>query len=244
VASIAPAGFDRFGAISANARTVAFSTSTGTITIADRPTTADPFGMPQPLNPGAVALANGRVALEPTGLVLVATLADGSSFASFARSAVGAPFSPSNGKEFAAVAAMRSESGGTFSEPVVSADQQSFFYLLALPNNPPVFYESTWDRGAKAWTTGRALPNPEFAIAGASLRRRPTGASFDDRTLFFFDEVAGHERAAWRSSPAAPFDRFVDLPLVPEAAPDDDCVTLYFHGADTNGQGLFTASAR
>jgi hypothetical protein len=94
----------------------------------------------------------------------------------------------------------------------------------------------------KAWDTGTPLPNPEFAIATASQLRRPTGASGDRRTLFFFDEVTGKERAAWRSSAGAPFDTFVDLPLAPEAVPNANCDTLYFHGMDAAGQGLFTAT--
>jgi hypothetical protein len=136
---------------------------------------------------------------------------------------------------------MRAESGGTFSEPVVSADSKSLFYLLALPNNLPALYESPWDSAQKAWATGTALPNAEFAISAASGLRRATGASSDDRTLFFYDEQLGHERAAWRSSPTSPFDMFGEVPSAPEAAPIEDCSVLYFHGTDASGQGLFTA---
>jgi hypothetical protein len=188
-------------------------------------------------------LANDRVALAPTGLELVATLADGSSFVSFYRTSMPGTWAPTSSKEFTTIATMRSDSGGAFSQPVVSADGNALFYLLALPNEPPVFYESTWDASAKAWGTGGALPNAEFAIASAAQLRRATGAASDRRTLFFFDEVAGHERAAWRSAPGAPFTAFADLPNVAEAAPIDDCTVLYFHGTDSMGQGLFTGAA-
>ncbi len=81
------------------------------------------------------------------------------------------------------------------------------------------------------------------AEGGAAAQvRRPTGASSDRLTLFFFDEVAGNERAAWRLTPTSPFTRFVDIASLPEAAPDDDCSVVYFHGTDAMGQGLFTAT--
>jgi hypothetical protein len=78
------------------------------------------------------------------------------------------------------------------------------------------------------WTTGKALPNAEFASTSATARRRATGASADGRTLFFYDEVAGKERAAWRDSIASPFVTFVDMPGMTEAAPNHRCDTLYF----------------
>jgi hypothetical protein len=242
VPSIAPAGFDRFGSISSNALTVAWtSSSSGAIFVADRPSVSAPFGTPAQLDTGGVALATGRVALADSGLRLVATLATGSSFVSFVRASAGGSWTRSASNEFTFVAAMVAE-GGMMSEPVVSADGLALFYLLTIGKGTgplPILYESTWTAPTKKWSSGTPLPNPEFAIASASQRRRPTGASADRRTLFFFDEVAAKERAAWRASPTAPFDTFVDVTLAPEAAPDANCDTLYFGGA---GQGLFTAS--
>jgi hypothetical protein len=192
-----------------------------------------------------VSLANGRVALTASGFKLIATLASGSSFVSLVRSSVGGAWTVAMSNEWAFVAAMIAESGGAMSEPVVSADGQSLFYLLTIgtgAGTPPILYESTWDSKAKQWTSGLPLPNAEFAITSASQRRRATGASDDRRTLFFFDEVSGKERAAWRASPTAPFDKFVDVAAAPEAAPSANCNPLYFHGSDATGQGLFTAS--
>jgi hypothetical protein len=245
VPSIAPAGFDQFGSVSSTALTVAWTSSNGAIFVADRTDASSPFGTPAPLSPGSVALATGRVALITSGRKLIATLANGSSFITFVRPSVGAAWSPSNANEFAWVAAMIAESGGAMSDPVVSADGQSLFYLLTIgtaPGTLPILYESTFDTTTKQWNSGTPLPNQEFAITSASQRRRPTGASIDDRTLFFYDEVSGTERAAWRPSPTAPFDTFVDVAVAPEAAPNANCDTLYFHGTDTAGQGLFTAA--
>jgi hypothetical protein len=245
VPSIAPAGFDRFGSISATALTVAWTSSNGAIFVADRTDASGAFGTPAQLNPGSVALATGRVALGGSGLKLIATLADGSSFVTFVRTAVGGTWAQSLGNEFAVVAAMIAESGGAMSDPVLSTGGGSLFYLLTIGTAVganPILYESTWDTTTKQWNNGTPLPNAEFAITTPSQRRRPTGASVDDRTLFFYDEVGAKERAAWRASPTAPFDTFVDLPQAPEAAPNANCDPLFFYGMDTAGQGLFTAS--
>jgi hypothetical protein len=83
---------------------------------------------------------------------------------------------------------------------------------------------------------------PGLASIDATHRRRPTGASSDGLTLFFFDETANLERAAWRSSIASPFVQFVDIG-VPEAAPNKQCDTLYFQGTDEDAgaPAVFTA---
>jgi hypothetical protein len=241
--SIAAAGFDLLGGLSVNGQSVAWTTAGGTVYVADRPTATAPFGAPTAVMPPSIRLNGGRVALSPTGLELIAVLANGSSFVHLVRPSVGVAWAPTDGTEFATLASMISETGGAFSEPVSSGSGLSLFYLLALPPAPPALYESQFANAAKAWGVGRALPNQEFAIASTSSRRRPTGASFDNRTLFFFDEALGHERAAWRDSPLSPFSEFRDLPALPGAVPVEDCTTLYFHGSDAAGQGLFTAKS-
>jgi hypothetical protein len=249
VPSIASAGFDRFGSVSANELTVAWtSSSSGAVFVADRPSTSAPFGTPAQLNPGTIALAIGRVALANSGHKLIAIRAGGASFVSFVRGGDAGTWNPDLSAEFINIDGMISEGGGVFAEPVLSADGYSLFYVLTLGTaadggmNLPVLYESTWDARTKSWTFGASFPNKELAITTATQLRRPTGASSDRRTLFFFDETTGKERGAWRSSPAAPFDTFVDVSIAPEAAPSESCNTLYFRGMDGNGPGLFTAT--
>jgi hypothetical protein len=114
---------------------------------------------------------------------------------------------------------------------------------LAHGDGPSTLYEARWDATSMQWNAGVALTNPELASADGTHRRRPTGASSDDRTLFFFDEVTGVERAAWRDAPALPFTHFEDLPATPEAAPNADCSVLYFRGQslDAGTQGVTSA---
>ncbi len=241
IAGIAATGFDRFGSISSNALTVAFTSSSGVIYVADRASTSAPFGTPAQFDPGSVLLANGRVALANSGLRLIATAANGLSFVSFVRPAAGGAWAPSQSNEFVYLAAMIAESGGSMSEPVVSADNLSLFYLLTIgTGTSPILYESAWSPTTKKWSSG--TPHNEFGITSAAQVLRPTGASADRQTLFFFDEVNAKQRAANRASPGAQFDTFFDVAIAPEAAPDQTCSTLYFHGTDALGQGLFTAT--
>ncbi len=246
VSSVPSASFARFGSISASEQTVAWSDSTGAVFIADRSGPGVDFGAPAALPAGPKPLANDRVAVNPTGTELVATLADGSSFTTFLRPSQGQPWQAGSVAPFVIIAATISESGGAFSEPVLSADGLSLFYLLAIGNHLPVFYESAWDATTKTWALGTPLTGPDFGITDATQLRRPTGAASDRLTLFFYDEEAGNERAAWREFPTSPFTFFEDLPLVPEAAPNGDCLTLYFaSGADSEAEagaaGLATA---
>jgi hypothetical protein len=242
VPSIAATGFDHFGSVSANGDTVAWMTDAGLIFVADRASASAAFGAPTQVDVGTTPVQTGRVALDPLGLEVVATAAvagGGSTLVAFVRSAVGGAWSLDQSGQFQFITAV--EGTAVFSNPVLSLDAQSLFYLVQLGGNPPLLVESPWDDATKAWATGVDLPNPQFAMTSASQLRRPTGASSDRQTLFFYDEVVGHERTAWRNAPAEPFDYFAEVPSVPEAVPSETCGIVFFHGMDGGGQGLFTA---
>jgi hypothetical protein len=241
VASIPSTTFGRFGGISSDEQAVAWTSTTGTIYVADRANRVVDFGAAAVVGTGTIAVANDRVAMSPTGLKIVAVLADQSGFAAFNRTVVGGAWTSSAPQQFASVDAMATtDGGGKFSAPVLGADDDSFYYSLAPPGGTATLYESTWDAAAHEWTTGVALPNQEFSPT-ATARRRATGASSDGRTLFFYDETVPTQRAAWRDAVGAPFTQFADLPGLAEAAPNHLCDTLYFQGADSVGPGLFVA---
>ncbi|MGD0530635.1 MAG: hypothetical protein ABSE49_36210, partial [Polyangiaceae bacterium] len=74
VTSIAPAGFDHFGSISANELSVAWTTAAGDVYVADRTSATGSFGTPELLTAsdgGSPGLANDRVALDPTATQLI-----------------------------------------------------------------------------------------------------------------------------------------------------------------------------
>jgi hypothetical protein len=221
------ASFARFSGVAGGELTIAWTQADGTVYVADRSATTDPFGTGQPINVGSTALAMDRVALSSEGQTLLAVTADRTAFVGFNRSGVGLAFEPLPSAQFANLTAMAAEGGATFSEPVLGGDGASLFFLVTPTTGAPVLVESTYDSVGRTWTGGVAFPNTELASMDSTHRRRPTGASSDGLTLFFYDEVAGLERGAWRSTTDAAFDQFVDLPDLDEAAPSTSCATLY-----------------
>lgn len=248
--SIPSAGFDRFDSVSGDGRTVVWTTAAGVLMYADRSSSTAAFGTPGPVvaaDGGAFAVANDRVAIDPTGTQLIAISSGGGSFLAIDRSTRGAPWGPGDKKQFSVIAGALGTGEGDagpplLSQPVLSGDALSLFYL-ALNNGVPTLYESPWSAGLKVWEIGAALQGAAFTNTATGQVRRPTGAGSDRLTLFFFDETVGHERAAWRDQVSDPFSTFAELPNVPEAVPSDSCNTLYFRGtdADAGGPGLYTA---
>jgi len=94
---------------------------------------------------------------------------------------------------------------GTFDEPskptaagksAKTADDLSLYFSRYGGDAPGTIYESTRN-GPVTWPIGAAVSGKVLQVVGTS-RRRPTGVSFDRRTLFYWDEASGTERAAWR----------------------------------------------
>jgi hypothetical protein len=237
--------FARLGGITPNELLVAWTDSDDSISVAMRPDSTSDFGAPTNWAPsafdGGVATLddNGdgpRVALAPSGDQAMVVGASGVDFLVYERTGGGSAWMAGSAAPFAAVRAAVVQMNATVWEPVLGSS--SFFYLVVPAtgaSGPPVLYESTYDTQSQKWNAGVALPNPEFASPDASTLRRPTGVSADGQTLFFFDEVSGIERAAWRSSPTAPFDHFEDVPVAPEATPNGDCSVLYYQATTSDG---------
>jgi hypothetical protein len=238
--SIPGTDFSRFGAISADELTVTWTVTSGDVYVADRSKLTEAFGVPAKVN-GATALAMDRAALSPARQTVIAIRADRGGFVGFVRASLTDAWMPSSGLEFTQVRVVF-EGGTTVSEPVLSPDKQSFYFVLSSPSREPLFYESRWDGSqGGSWGLPASLPNTELKSTDAAHRRRPTGASADGRTLFFFDEVKGLERAAWRESPTSAFDAFRDVGAFPEAMPTQACDMIYYQRDDASGRGVFNA---
>jgi hypothetical protein len=227
--------FARLGGITPNELLVAWMDSDDSISVALRPDSTSDFGAPtkwasSAIDGGVAALDdNGdgpRVALAPTGDQVVVIGASGVDFLVYERASGGVAWNAVSATAFDDVRAAVVQANATVWEPVLGSS--SFFYLVVPQAGAPVLYESTYDAQSQKWSVGVALPNPEFVSPDSATLRRPTGVSADGQTLFFFDEVSGVERAAWRSSPTAPFDHFEDVSVAPEAAPNADCGILYY----------------
>jgi len=240
---------DRFGGVSGDGRTVAWTRTTGEVMAADRLGEASDFmtpdQVPQSTDP---LLPQGRAALDSTGTLLLAVDSTGVDFVVWQRSAWGQAWTMGSPSAFAQVVPSDAAPGSTVSEPMFGASGVSFFFLLTpggggdASTAMPVLYESPWDAASSAWGPGVAITQAELSSTATQLRR-PTGASTDDLTLFFFDEVALVERAAWRADPSSPFIHFEDVPAAPDAAPNGGCALLYYRGTDPRAgtQGVNTA---
>jgi hypothetical protein len=238
VASIPNDHLGRFGSISPDELTAAWTSGSGDIYVGERPTLKDSFIAPVKVN--TVALATDRVALAPTGKTLIAVQADRAAFVGFEKSGTSGSWANSSGLEFTQVR-VAFEGGGLASDPVLSGDKRSFFFVVTPPGRPSVLYESIWDSNQRSWGLPASLPTAELQPTAAGKRRRPTGTSSDDLTLFFFDEATNVERAAWRDAPNAPFTFFKDLGARAEAVPSLRCDTLYYQSEDAMGAGVFMA---
>jgi hypothetical protein len=220
-----------FGGISSDELTAAWTSTSGSSTsvwIAQRAHRAQAFGTPLLVPTATTPVADDRVALDPTGTLLIAVQADQSTLVAFGLDGDAGMWSTLGTAQFANLSAGAMDTGKAFSTPVLGADGRSLYYVLApqadaSPQDAPRLYESTWDETAQKW--GNGVWHSEFTKA------LPTGASLDGRTLFFFDQTQNIERGGWRDSAQAPFVEFHDVGMLPEAAPNLLCDTLYFRTA-------------
>lgn len=220
------------GAVTADELTVAWTTPTagggGTVRWADRATTADPFGAAQTLASSLGAFALDGVALSADGMTLVVVKADRSNFVAISRTARSGAF------DTVVVDAFKSFNLGegmlppSHFSPVLSPDGTRFVYAIRTPGlDQPVILESQRNRNG-GWQVGSAYSNSEFFSLSGQLRR-PTGIASDGRTLFYYDEVSGTEKAAWRDSVSKlTYTTIVDLGAKQQATPNAACTRLYF----------------
>jgi hypothetical protein len=222
-------GVHRFGGITPDELTIAWTSDASTIWVAKRQLLSDNFAMPYTSVSTAMApIADDRIALAPNGVMIVAVAPDRSTFVAFSNQ--GGTWSAAPSDPFVNLQAMAMDGQGQFFEPMLGSDG-NFYYLIAPAGTDagtPVMYQSTWNGQQGTWNTGVALTDPNLVSTGPTARRRPTGAPEDGRTLFFFDEGAGIERQATRDYGATTFTAFADLPAFPEAAPGGRCIRLYF----------------
>jgi hypothetical protein len=229
----------RLGGVTPIGLSAAWTETTGALVSDDREHASSSFGSPSVIE--SPPPAGARAALDTTGLIIVAVAAGGVQPVFWQRAQTMAKweYTSSGPTPFDLLSSAVSQAGATWSEPAFGASGDRFFYLVTPGSGAPAIYESVWQAqdGGGAWGAGVALPEAELASMDATHRRRPTGASADDRTLFFFDEVTGVERGAWRDSPTSAFTHFEDIAVAPEATPSLDCSQLYYVSGEVDGGG-------
>ncbi|HET9934209.1 MAG TPA: hypothetical protein VFQ35_26085 [Polyangiaceae bacterium] len=234
IPSASTPSFARFGGISADELTIAWTAANGDAFVATRTAMTAEFGAPSKVNSSPLAV--GRVALSPTGAYLIGVSADQKNLVAFALK--GDAWSMTDGPEFGMLR-MSSEGDSTLSDPVLGSDKRSLYFLRTVGGVSSI-YASTWDPSARIWGAPSSLGNPELT-ASAGHAMRPTGASRDGRTLFFFDEASRTERAAFRPDAEAAFDVFTTLGGFVGATANLGCTTLYYEDRDDSGVGVFVA---
>ena len=242
--AISTSSDDELDSITPDALTIAWTEGTGssaTLEIADRASTTDPFGAPQSLAAGQFTA--DRVALSPDGLRLVVVNADAQGFSELTRSA------RTSSSAFGAAATGSYtnlngalSSGLSYGDPLLGADDAVFYYSVYGGSQTATIYRTARLLQGDTWPTGAALASSTGLAAQGTLRRRPTGISSDEQTLFFFDEVMGIERAAWIDLSTGAYDAFVDLAGYRLASPVSACDALYYSAQGTSSVDLFVAN--
>ena len=240
---------DNLGAITPDELTIAWTIGTGssaTIAYADRAAATDPFGALQMLS--ASSFAADRVALSPDSLRLVVVNGDRQGFSELTRttrtgvgSAFGAPAAGSYSNfDMSGVLSI----GESFGDPVLGADDAAFYYSVYGGAQTATIYRAARLLSGDAWPVGAPLPASTELLQMGSSRRRPTAISSDEQTLFFWDEVAAIERAAWLDTSTGVFTVFVDLGARRWAGPNAACNRLYYSDQPAGGSSfdLFVAS--
>jgi hypothetical protein len=235
---------DALDAITPDEQTVAWSVGAGPtmmIDYADRASNTDPFGAPLTLPAGAY-LAD-RAALSPDGLRLVVVNTDGQGFSELTRTArPGAFGSPGAGTFTNLDAPGALATGERYGDPVLSADDRAFYYSVYGGGKTATIVRTARLFAGDPWPSGFSIPAATDLQAQGLLRRRPTAVSSDQQTLFFWDEVASVERAAWLDDATGAFDVFVTLGPLAGASPDLDCGRLYYSTSGASSVDLFVSS--
>ena len=225
----------RFGGATPTGLNAGWTRTSSDPIVADRATAASNFMTLSVLLPAPPA--GNRAALDSTGTLVLSIDSSGLLPQYWQRTDTLSPWQLANAMTtpFDAIVKAVGQASATWSEPAFGASGDRFFYLVTPPAGVPAMHESVWDAAKSQWALGVPLKPAQLASVDATHRRRPTGVSADDLTLFYYDEVAGVQGAAWRTDSAQDFAYFETIAAAPEAAPNLDCSGLYFLSTDADG---------
>jgi hypothetical protein len=259
VVAVSTAADDILDAVTSDELSIAWTSGAGStqaVLYADRASSADAFAAPQSLPAGQFTA--DRVALSPDGLRLTVVNADGRGFSELTRTSRALPAaafgSAGTGAYSNLDAAGALSAGQLYGDPVLSADDTVFYYSVyaaggadagqggADAGQTATIYRSERLLSTDTWPVGFAVANSPDLAAQGTLRRRPTAVSADRRTLFFWDEISGTERALWADESTGAFDMLVDLGDRSMAAPNAACTHLYYSAPGASSIDIFVAS--
>jgi hypothetical protein len=249
--AISTAVDDLMGAVTPDELTIAWistGASGSSVLVADRASAQAAFGAAVTAPAGGGTYAATKVALSPDGLRTLVVATDHKSFDAITRASKSGSFAPlATGGEADAINSnvAQGEAGFFLDDPVIGAHDATFYYSLYGSGLVNTLHEST-RTGVSAWPNG-AVPAEtagEFDATGTQLRH-PTGVSEDDLTLFYWDDVDGTQKVAWRARTTDPFGAPVLLSGLRDAVPNVTCDKLYYSAPGTaGGLDLFVATRR
>lgn len=235
VAYPSPAATDRLSAITWDELTMAWSSEEGGKTVlhyADRTTTDEAFAttrtLPDSLGPFN---ADDKVALTADGLRMLLPAADHKSIREIRRTSRAVPFdaSPVATTAYDRIFGSSGVEGGMpalVTDLVLSRDGKRLYYTDLLRTSGSsirvsfLLSDGTWDAPS-------AIYAMDMQMSGTS-RRRPTGLSADNRTLYYYDEVSATPRAAFRPGTSLDFTEFFAvLPPGTRPMPSSACDRIY-----------------
>ncbi len=229
----------RFDGVTPTLRAVAWTDTTGRVFTANRSDASSGFDAEQ-VSSAPIAEPNARVGISYKGTSIL--IASGATLVAYARAFTGSPWTGPTEATLETVNAWLREAAGAVSDPVFGSSGQTLFFLRSTSTGSYDLCEAAWDDGAGAWA--RPVVRSSMISADALHRKRPTGVSWDDLTLFFWDDGRGIERAAVRSSETHEFSGFRDVGNYPEAAPNQGCTLLFYQGSDEKGFGVFNTAGK
>lgn len=229
-----------FGSITPDELSMAWMTKDGVVHVADRMAASDSFGPAQNIQ-GDFAV--DRVSISSDGLRVSAISGNRRTFGQLARASRTDTFDATfDTHPFAGLNASVKERNktGKLYDIVISADERTMVFSYTGVGDSTVRISH---RASKLndWGVGVAVSQSGLEPVNGD-RRRPTGTSTDNRTIFFWDEHNGTQLMAQRAGEeATEFTSIVDIGMRPLASPNADC-TMLFHAAGidmaTGGKGI------
>jgi len=163
------------------------------------------------------------VALASDGLALVLVDASGYGFAEVTRTTRGGAFGTEpSADRFAVVNDAQKFSHDMLSNPVLSADGESFYYAARKGSSTRVWRA----RGSTSFSS-LTLLDPVALGAEDGKAKLPLSVASDERALFVLDEAVGHVAGLWSLTARAELAQRVDFDDLRSAFTSTDCSRLY-----------------
>lgn len=223
--------FEKLGSVDANLLTVAWVDAFGTVRVSRRSDLVSDFA---PAERVVSVLSGGlvfpKVALLRDGKTLLAP--DGANLVTHVKKQ-GAWVPSSMDAGLAEVHAYLADGKADGIDGLVASSSGKSL-VFRMKRAIPTLREWTWSEATSRFVLGRDLDLPAPCSVATC---RPTGMSFDDRTLFVWDETKETLRVVTRKAPSSPWSETSgELGPFPEATPNQNCSKFAYEATGLTGR--------